>query len=365
MTPENFVIQLKACKDYFDRSTQCSENIFRTVGNAIQKMGLAASLTVIVGCSVDLRAQEPVPKAGYEPNETKGQISKIAFVSNREGNNEIYIMNPDASNLKNITTNKANDMFPAWSPDGKTIAFQSDRDGNPEIYVMKADGGNVKRLTNNTTKDDMPAWSPDGKRIAYVVKQNRDLYIHVMNADGSEPKRLSDGMSPSWSPDGKRIAFNRGNIPQIYIMDSDGDKTEPLTKPPSDVSELTPQEMMAFMLPNLSPLWSPDGKRILFTRVMQGAPEGPQRGRMNYEVFTMNTEGEDQRRLTVVPGRDTGQGWSPDSKEIVFTSRRDGNQEIYVMNVDGTNQRRLTDNSAADFLPSWSPILSSKTKEKQ
>lgn len=300
------------------------------------------------------------PNAGNAENEGKEQTSKIAFVSRRDGNDEIYLVNPNGSHLENITNDPSSDTFPAWSPDGKTIAFQSDRDGDPDIYVMNTDGSNVVQLTDDTTEDGSPAWSPDGKRIAYVVKQGSDLYIHVMKADGSERKRLGAGMLPSWSPDGKRIAFNRGNIPQMYIMDSDGNNIAPLIEPPSDASTLTPSETMAFFQPNLSPIWSPDGKRILFSRVFADAPEGPKRGEMNYEVFTMDTKGGDQKRLTAVPGWDMGKGWSPDSREIVFESGREGSLEIYVMNSDGSNQRRLTTDPARDYYPSWSPTLPSK-----
>lgn len=341
---------------------RCSENIVEKLGLAFKKLALLAILTGLVGCVADVSDRKAVSKAGYEETETRELTSKIAFVSNRNGNNEIYIVNPDGSNLKNITTNKASDTFPAWSPNGKSIAFQSDRDGNPEIYIMNSDGSNVEKITSNAIECNRPAWSPDGERIAYDVTQNGGLYIHLMKADGSESVRLGEGMSPTWSPDGKKIAFNRGQLPQIYIMDSDGENAELLSKPPSDVSEITQEEWMTFVLPNLSPVWSPDGQKILFTRVMPGATEDPKNSGMNYDVFTMNTKGEDQRRLTVTPGSDGGEDWSPDSKEIVFTSDRDGNMEIYVMNTDGTNKRRLTDDSATDSFPSWSPILSYNSK---
>ena len=83
----------------------------------------------------------------------------IAFTSDRDGNNEIYLMNPDGSGQTRLTDNGAQDYFPTWSSDGTRIAFVSDRDGNNEIYVMKADGSRQTRLTNNSTDDELPAWS--------------------------------------------------------------------------------------------------------------------------------------------------------------------------------------------------------------
>ena len=77
-----------------------------------------------------------------------GQNGLIAFASNRDGNFEIYVMNPDGSGQTNITNNPASDNYPAWSPDGSKIAFSSDRDGNAEIYVMNADGSGVRRVAD-------------------------------------------------------------------------------------------------------------------------------------------------------------------------------------------------------------------------
>ncbi len=89
---------------------------------------------------------------------------KIAFVSDRDGNAEIYVMDADGSNQTNLTNNPANNPYlapvPAWSPDGSKIAFVSDRDGNAEIYVIDADGSNPANLTNNPADDLFPAWSP-------------------------------------------------------------------------------------------------------------------------------------------------------------------------------------------------------------
>jgi hypothetical protein len=148
----------------------------------------------------------------------------IAFVSDRDGNDEIYVMNADGSGQTNLTHNVARDYSPAWSPDGAHIAFVSYRDGNDEIYVMNADGSDVNRLTATTTNADYPAWSPDGTRIAF----RRDYgEIYVMNADGSGQTNLTHNTSggtidtPSWSPDGARIAF-RGDNGEICVMDRDG-----------------------------------------------------------------------------------------------------------------------------------------------
>src|SRR5918992_547253 len=125
-----------------------------------------------------------------------GENSKIAFSSDRDGNNtEIYVMNADdGSGQTNISNNPAREYYPGWSPDGEKIAFTSDRDGNTEIYVMNADDGtNTTRLTHISAIDDEPRWSPDGKKIAFVSTRDQiSTEIYVMNADdGSGQTRLT------------------------------------------------------------------------------------------------------------------------------------------------------------------------------
>ncbi len=131
--------------------------------------------------------------------------TKIAFTSERDGNREIYVMNPDGTNPIRLTTHPTLDVDPSWSPDGRKIAFSSNRDGNWEIYVMNADGTNLVNLTNHPEIDINPAWSPDGKKIAFASWRDvGDAEIYVMNADGKKPVRLTDHPAkdywPAWSP---------------------------------------------------------------------------------------------------------------------------------------------------------------------
>ena len=130
-----------------------------------------------------------------------------------------------------------------WSPDGSRIAFHSDRDDNDEIYVMDADGSNQINLTNSSSRDVGPVWSPDGSRIAFTSfpPGTLDAYIYVMDADGSNQINLSGGQEPAWSPDGSHIAFSR-HPGDIYIMNADG----------SNVANLTDDAAL-----DTAPTWSP------------------------------------------------------------------------------------------------------------
>ena len=277
---------------------------------------------------------------------------RIAFHSNRDGNWNIYLMNPDGSGQTRLTDNPAADSWPSWSPDGRRITFISSRDDpDPnddnsiwEIYVMNEDGSDQTRLTNNSAWHSLPRWSPDGRRIAFQSHRDGNWEIFLMNAGGSGQIRLTDNSAgdaePSWSPDGRRIAFqsNRDENAEIYVMNADGSGQTRLTE--NAVSDR-------------SPSWSPDGQRIAFYSYRDE----------NWEIYVMNADGSGQTRLTDNPARDIRPSWSPDGRHIAFSSDRDDPDpddidrimSIYVMNVDGSDETRLTDNSATDHASDWSP----------
>jgi len=187
---------------YLNDSIEDSYTLFSRIKSGIRKAGLVALSGTLIGVGVyGCKKEEPDvwEKELYEQ-------TKIAFTSDRDGNDEIYVMNADGSEQKNLTNNRALDCSPSWSPTGKKIAFCSKRNGNAEIYVMNADGSEQKNLTNNLSDDEFPSWSPDGKKIAFAKKGflRKNPEIYVMNADGSEQKRLTNNPGfdghPSWSP---------------------------------------------------------------------------------------------------------------------------------------------------------------------
>jgi TolB protein len=158
-------------------------------------------------------------------------------------------MNVDGSGVIRLTDDPANDMFPAWSPDGQQIAFASGRDGNWEIYVMDADGGGVQNLTNNPAEDFSPSWSPDGTRIAFGSDRDNNWEIYIMAVGGSGLSRMTNNSAeddrPTWSPDGARLAFaSTRDDPdpahcgtncnyEIYVMNADGSDVVRLTNSPA------------------------------------------------------------------------------------------------------------------------------------
>jgi Tol biopolymer transport system component len=187
------------------------------------------------------------PSNNYWP-EVSPDGTRIAFVSERSGNSEVYVMDIDGTNLTNISNNLASDTAPTWSPDSSMIAFTSDRNGDLEIYVMDADGTNPVNITQNSSDDITPAWSPDGIQIAFVSRREGNEDIYVMDANGANPTNVTNNGAndghPDWSPDGRQIVFdtNRDGNYEIYIMNADG----------SSMYNLTNNDSI-----DLAPAWSP------------------------------------------------------------------------------------------------------------
>jgi Tol biopolymer transport system component len=280
-----------------------------------------------------------------------GRNGKIAFTSYRDGNKEIYVMNADGSHQVNLTKNGADDVDPAWSPDGTKIAFASDRHvhGQFQIHVMSASGTGVKRLTNVNAGigDTTPTWSPDGSRIAFRgpsdVEFGHQLYdIFIMNADGSALARLTliasgTDYEPDWSPAGTTIALssshaatqvNKGK--EIFLVSVVGSSYSRITNEPSNETQ---------------PAWSPNGKSLAFTSDISG----------HGNLYRVSSAGnEPWTRLTNHSSFDEMGAWSPDGKQIVFTSDRSGgDREIWTLDVATKAARRLTKSPGADYDPSW------------
>jgi TolB protein len=156
--------------------------------------------------------------------------------------------------LRNLTRNIGNDGSPVWSPSGRRVAFVSDREGNDEVYVMSVGGGNLRNLTRRAGDDGAPAWSPGGKRIAFVSGLRGERGVYVVDADGRRKRNVSPGAAgaPAWSPDGRRIAFERrvslgGGVVffNVDVVHLDGSRELRLVE-------------------GREPRWSPDGRTIAF-----------------------------------------------------------------------------------------------------
>ncbi|NJP06644.1 MAG: hypothetical protein HC837_13945 [Chloroflexaceae bacterium] len=278
----------------------------------------------------------------------------IVFSSqrSRDSNFEIYVMQANGTNLVNITNNPWDDWHPVWSPDGRRIAFISNRDGQNEhndIYIMNSDGSEMRMLTNNEpgTFFNSPDWSPDGTRLAFGLGQAQagveTFDIYVMTLDGAELINLTrDPTSfnghPTWSPDGKRIAFvsDRAGNDDIFVMHADGSGVRNLSNHPAH---------------DFDPSWSPDGRYLVFDSDRDSAA-----GAFSAEIYRMERDGSDQTRLTFDSALSGSPSWSPEGDRIVFVSGPIAESQIYVMHIDGTGRVGLTNIPAAYHDdPDWKP----------
>ncbi len=265
---------------------------------------------------------------------------RIAFSSNMDGNNEIYVMDADGTNVTRLTNNIANDINPEWHPKGNKIAFCSDRDGDFEIYVMDADGTNVTQLTDNTVADGCQCWSPNDSRIAFCSDRDGNFEIYVMDVDGTNVMRLTEDtcmdINPHWSPDGSKIAFSSGRIgdSDIYVMDVNGANKEQLT---DNNKWDSPGE------------WASDSSKLLFSSDRDG----------NFEVYLMDADGTNVTQLTNnAEYQEVSPAWALGGEKIVFVSGRyKGDFEIYLMDSDGTNITQMTTNFADESDPVWAASI--------
>ena len=214
----------------------------------------------------------------------------------------------------------------------------------------------LHRLTTDGNQKQHPAWSPDGKLLAFTVYLKGKVGVVQMSAGaaGGAPGDATSGLAewkhitpldenpeyePSWSPDGKRIVFVHvslsGTDGQLEIHAMNADGSD--SKRIVDPAKRPAQDE--------HPAWSPDGKQIAFTTTRDG----------NQEIYLCDADGSNLRRITSHPSIDSHPTWSSDGKKIAFTSSRFGNMEICVMNADGSDIRRLTDHPAMDYQPKWSP----------
>ena len=269
---------------------------------------------------------------------------KIAFASDRDGNREIYVMNPDGTNQVRLTTNSTVDDHPMWSPDGTKIAFVSESaNGACGIALMNADGTNKIEVTslNDSCSDQTGAsWSPDGNRLAFG--DSNDIY--VVNTDGSGRQNLTSDNAladkwPAWSPDGSRILFARWRdlSPSLYTIKPDG--SDPMALP--------------VYLTQAS--WSPDGGKISYVIDQTDDCFSLQ------TVFVANSDGTDTQSFhggQCAPFTYSTPRWSPDNSKIIFSVHDTKNNDsvITVKNIDDTGITYLTSGGERNLHASWQSL---------
>lgn len=308
----------------------------------------------------DVMQQKAVLGKGYEcaPSDTKriahkftneivkyftGQSgvfgTQIAFVSKVGRFKEIFVMDLDGSNVRQLTFDKGLALSPAWSPSGDRIIYTSYKSRRPDLYVSPSSGGQPVRLTKGDGLEIGAEFSPDGRSIITSITQQGSTTLSLLDAQGGFIKRLTSSgaidVSPSWSPDARQVAFcsNRGGEPQIYVMNADG----------------TNPHRISFVDSNYctSPSWSPTGDKVAFVCRDQGN-----------QIYISAPDGQQTIQLTHA-GNNEDPAWAPDGRSVVFSSSagQGGARNIVLYSLIGNTTTRVTHSASEDSMPVWSPMF--------
>jgi len=264
--------------------------------------------------------------------------TKIYFVSNRTGHKEIWVMDPDGSNQRQISHFNSLSIMPAVSPDGTKIAFTSFARGNPAIFILSTDTGRRLPFYNQVASmNATPDFTPDGKQLLYSSTASGWAQIYIANIDGSNLRRISSTraleVEPKVNPKtGSDLAFvsGRSGPQQIYRMNMDG----------ADVQRLSNGEGEAS-----NPSWHPNGQIIAFAWT-RGFATG------NFNIFVMDVATRNFNQLTYGAGRNENPTWAPDGRRLAFMSTRSGSDQIWTMLADGTQLKQLT-TAGKNGTPVW------------
>jgi len=258
--------------------------------------------------------------------------SKIAFVSDKTGHREIFVMDYDGQNQRQMTKLKSTTIFPAISPDRKMIAFTSYKKNNPDLYLLTI-GKGIKTIYSAEGIGSTPDFSNDGKWIVFSASLNGNTDIYVYEIATEKITRLTTGRaidtSPRFSPHGNEIIFtsDRFGSPKIYLMTKEGLNTKKLGTAGNY---------------NDSPIWSPDGNQIAYVAMFKN----------KFDIFIYSIIENKNYRLTSGEGSSEYPAFSPDGRRVAFCSNKTGSWQIYSVNLNGNNIVQLT-TSGNNTCPFW------------
>ena len=265
---------------------------------------------------------------------------------------DLHIMHANGAGRQNLTPHTpSQETMPAWSPDGAYIAFVSNREGNEEVYIVPASApGDVAaqiNISQHPAQDHSPAWSANGKQIAFTSNRESSWSICVVDLSSNTPLPANPVLAgpirythnarydghPAWSPD-RVIAFSHDDGYRWRVSQMQGNGA--------------PQQIIGgteVLAGALHPHWSPDGTRVVLSGLLDD----------NWDIYSVDILTGELHQLTTHPSRDWWPRWSPDGQYITFVSERSGNGDIYLINVASTEVLRLTDSPATEMFPAWEP----------
>jgi len=266
--------------------------------------------------------------------------TEIAFISDRTGNRELYVMSADGRDQRPATSSRTLKMFPEWTPDGAAVLYVNYDSGQPAFSITSRSReikpGPILRNMLAGLPKYRGRFDPSGDELAMVSSVDGAAEIFRVKRKGSEPRRLTHhpaiDISPSWSPDGRELVFcsDRSGSPQLYLMDRDGGNLRRLTYTGSY---------------NTAPVWSPDGRWIAYETRVRG----------QFDIWLIDPSGQINFPIVTHARSDEGPTWSPDGRKIAFSSSRRGRYDLYVMDWNGENIKRLTSQAGKNIQADWGP----------
>ena len=264
--------------------------------------------------------------------------TKIAYVSEQGTARELFVMDYDGYEPRQLTSDGFLNLMPRWSPDRRFLVFTAYRNRNTQdIDMIELATGKRWTIVSLPGLNITPALSPDGNFLAFASSHEGNSELYKLDTRTKAMHRMtthaSGDLSPSWAPSGRELAFasDRSGGPQIFLMSADG----------TNVRRLTFEGDY-----NAAPAWSPRGNWIAYVC---------RTPKKEYKLCLITPDGQKRVQLTAGPGVEDSPSWSPDGRHLVFSSTVDGKSQIYMINADGKDLERVTFTGMHNSAPAWSP----------